>query len=278
MVKGPKSILTYLDDSPESAAAVDLGITWARRSGALLVGVAVIDEPSIHGARADLPLSPSYRAAYDQLLTEARRQAELCLDRFSRRCIEEEIPYKLLEDVGVPREELWREAQRYDLLLVGQHPDLGGPGTREEVFSQLVRRSPSPVVAVPAKCPLSGTVLVAYDGSPEVARALRAFVATGLTWAGEMHVLALDGESSVRAAKTANLAMEFLRFHDVSAAAIPLVESQTPHKVILETARRVRAGLIVMGACGQSRLSEYLVGSVTRSLLKGSEMALFLYH
>jgi nucleotide-binding universal stress UspA family protein len=277
-MNGPKSILTYLDDSPASAAAVDLGIAWTKRSGALLVGMAVIDEPTIHGSRPNAPISPSYRGAYDQLLAEAQRNAELCLDRFSRRCIEEQVPSKLLEDVGTPRDQLWREAQRYDLLLVGQHPDLGGLGTREEVLSQLLRKAPCPVVAVPPKCPLGGPIVVAYDGSAEAARALHAFVGVGLSSVGEMHILTVDAESSVKAAKTADLAVEFLRFHGIAAAAIPRVGNDAPDKVILETARGLRAGLVVMGACGQSRISEYLLGSVTRTLIKKSEVPLFLYH
>ena len=40
-----KSILIGLDGSPSSAAAVELGIQWAKRFNALLVGLGIVDEP-----------------------------------------------------------------------------------------------------------------------------------------------------------------------------------------------------------------------------------------
>jgi nucleotide-binding universal stress UspA family protein len=120
---------------------------------------------------------------------------------------------------------------------------------------------------------------VAFDGSPEATRSLQAFVGTGLAALGEVHVISLDEDSAVRAAKTADRAVEYLRFHDIEATpqahAGPAMPSST---AIREAARRLGAGLVVMGACGQSRFTEYLLGSVTRSLLHDSDIPLFLVH
>ena len=43
-------------------------------------------------------------------------------------------------------------------------------------------------------------------------------------------------------------------------------------------ARRLKAGLLVMGAYGQPVLREFFLGSVTRTILEESPVPLFLYH
>ena len=276
-----RSILMYLDDSPSSAAAVDLGIAWAKRCDALLVGLVVIDEYALYDSRRHESASVSYQAAYNQLLKEARHAAEQRLDSFSQRCIKDDVPYKLLEDAGTPREQLLREAQRYDLVLVGHNVKLGGSRfhPQSDCLSRLLRQAGRPVVAVPSPCAMSGPTLVAYDGSPESARAVQAFLGVGLTGLGDVHVVTLDEESGVRAAKTADRAVEYLRFHEIQATPHALAgPDMVASTTIRETACRLGAGLVVMGACGQSRLTEYLLGSVTRSLLHETGIPLFLVH
>jgi nucleotide-binding universal stress UspA family protein len=44
-----KSVLIGLDGSDYSTAAVELGIRWAKQFDALLVGLGIIDEPTIRG-------------------------------------------------------------------------------------------------------------------------------------------------------------------------------------------------------------------------------------
>jgi nucleotide-binding universal stress UspA family protein len=48
--------------------------------------------------------------------------------------------------------------------------------------------------------------------------------------------------------------------------------------VILSEAKRLHAGLIVMGAYGQPLIKETVFGSVTARVLKKSNLPLFLYH
>jgi hypothetical protein len=54
-----KSILIGLDGSAYSTTALELGIRWARRFDALLVGLGVIDEPTIRGPEP-VPLGGAY--------------------------------------------------------------------------------------------------------------------------------------------------------------------------------------------------------------------------
>jgi nucleotide-binding universal stress UspA family protein len=123
----------------------------------------------------------------------------------------------------------------------------------------------------------SGPVLVAYDGSLPAARAVQAFQATGLGEGCDVHVLCVDPDFT-QAARDADRAAEFLRFHDCKAVAHPLASQETPAKVILEEVRKLDPRLLVLGAYGTRGWREFLFGSVTGSVLKASPVPLFLYH
>ena len=115
-----KSILLGLDGSPSSGAAVELGIQWAKRFNALLVGLGIVDEATIGKPSAELIDETYYkREPDDELVQEAHRASGAVLKQFEARCAEANISFKLLQDNGLPYEEILRESQRYDLVLFG---------------------------------------------------------------------------------------------------------------------------------------------------------------
>jgi nucleotide-binding universal stress UspA family protein len=57
-----------------------------------------------------------------------------------------------------------------------------------------------------------------------------------------------------------------------------LTSSAPPAVVVLDEARRLGAGLLVMGAYGQPVLREFFLGSATRSLLAECPIPMFLFH
>jgi nucleotide-binding universal stress UspA family protein len=275
-----KSILIGLDGSDYSAAAIDFAILWARRFDALLVGLGVVDEPTIRGPEL-VPLGgASYKRHRDDVrVREARVRVEQFLERFALRCSEAGVSSKLLEDVGLPWEQILLESQRYDLILLGQRTYFHfetqqGPC---ETLEKVLKNTPRPVVTVPEKLGSDGPVVVAYDGSLQAARALQAFEASALHGQEEVHIITVAADR-VEAARHADRAAEYLRFHDVPARVHALASTEKPARILLERARRLDAGLVVMGAYGQTVLREFFLGSVTRTLLKESSVPLFLYH
>ena len=69
---------------------------------------------------------------------------------------------------GAPGEEILREAQRFDLILLGKHAHFEAQGS-DHTLTNVLRSAPRPVVTVPDDPPLAGTVLVAYDGGRQAA-------------------------------------------------------------------------------------------------------------
>jgi nucleotide-binding universal stress UspA family protein len=271
-----RTVLIGLDGSEYSTAASHLAIRWARRFGALLVGLGIVDEPTICRPEP-VPIGAShYKEHRDQtLLTRASCRVEMFLERFALRCTEAGVAYKLLEDVGPPPEKILVEAQRYDLIVLGQQTCFRfatqeGP---DETLCKVLKNTPRPVVAVPAKLSDGASVLVAYDGSLQAARALQAFQASGLGESEEVHVVSV-GADHVEAARYADRAAEFLRFHEVKATWDVLSPSGGTAEAILEQASRLGVGLLVMGCYGQPTPRECFLGSVTRTVLKKSTVPL----
>jgi nucleotide-binding universal stress UspA family protein len=261
-------------------SAIALGIRWARRCDALLVGLGIIDAPTIRQPEP-VPLGAShFKAERDEVLVaRARRQVEQCLAQFAVRCTEAGVACKLLEEVGVPSAHLLLEAQRYDVLMLGQQPwgHFGTQGDAWATLTTIFKNAPRPVVTVPETLGDGTAVVVAYDGSVQAARALQAFEASGLAGGDTIHIVSVGSDHSA-AARHADRAVEFLRLHNMVASLHVRSPSPSVAAVILDQARQHQARLLVMGAYGQPTLREFFLGSVTRTVLQHSHVPLFLYH
>src|SRR3954467_9623760 len=87
-----RTILAGLDGTPDSQAVLTLAIRWARRFDALLVGVAIIDEPGIHGPEEWVLGETKFMHQLNRkLLHETTRRAEQVLEAAAIRCAEEGV-------------------------------------------------------------------------------------------------------------------------------------------------------------------------------------------
>jgi nucleotide-binding universal stress UspA family protein len=265
-----KSILVGLDGSPHSQVAVEMGLRWATASDALLVGIGVIDTPTIRASRG-----PAEQA--DQRVADNRRRVEQFLERFALQCTEAKVACKLLEDVGLPADQIALQAHRYDMVLLGRRTyfQLETHDGPDETLLQVLKHSPRPVVTVPNSVRPGRCSVVAYDGSPQSARAVQAFQALGLHAGREVFVVTV-GKDRREAAGCAARAVDFLTLHNVKAHARPVRSDASPGEVLRSQAWEMDAGLIVMGAYGQPAWREFAFGSVTRALLKEGPVPLFL--
>jgi nucleotide-binding universal stress UspA family protein len=275
-----KSILLGLDGSPSSGAAVELGIQWAKRFNALLVGLGIVDEATIGKPSAELIDETYYkREPDDELVQEAHRAMEQFLKQFEARCAEANISFKLLQDNGLPYEEILRESQRYDLVLFGHetHFRFGTIDRPDETLWNVLKREPRPVVIAPPKREAGSSVVVAYNGSPQADRALQAFQSSGLDLEEEVCVFSTD-EDREEATRQAERAVELLRLHAIDAVTHALGPVDSVSQSILEEVRQRNARLLVMGAYGHSTVREFLLGSITKAVLKESPLPVFLCH
>lgn len=273
-----RRILVGLDDSEYGAAALRLGIEWARQYNLLLVGLGIVDSANLSKPEP-VPMGGSaFKVQRDaDAVKSARRSVDELLEQFSLLCAKEGIASKPLEDEGSPVEQIVLEAQRVDLILLGQRTnfDLEGIALADEALPAVLKRCPRPVVAVPKTVATGKSVLVAYDGSDQSARALHMLVALGLAIGKPVHVVTVAADK-VEAARVADRAAEYLQSHDISAKP-HAVAGRNPAMIILEHVGSLDAGLLVLGAFGRRTVAEFFFGSVTRTILNQSPIPTLLY-
>lgn len=273
-----KTLMVGIDGSEYSRHAVALGIDWAKRFDALLVGLGIIDQPGLCGYEA-VPLGGGvFKSMLDEVrLKHATTVVEQALEDFSIRCAEAGVASKPLEVVGDPVQSLSVEAQRYDLILLGKRTYFHLTGDDTHTVDQLLKAPPRPVVSVPRQSNQGDSVVIAYDGSMQATRAVQAFCVSGLAAIAKAIYVVTLGAESVAAHRIADRAVEYLSFHDIKAKPHVITESGDTSARLTKAFEDLNACLGVMGCYGQSAIREFFVGSVTRSMLEKSTIPLFIY-
>lgn len=273
-----RRMIVGLSGSQYSQDAAGTAIAWGKRLGAEVVGVSVVDLPHIAMAEP-VPLGGgAYKARRDQTLIEAAHaNSDRCLAEFARACDSQQVPHQLVKREGDPAAILVLEAQRGDLLLVGRKQLGDAQEHTTDTVEHILRSATRPVITVPAGGVTENQpVLVAYDGSPQAAKALQAFQSLGLGNERTIHLL--NVVHHVAHGSPADLAAEYLRLYCHEVHVHSEVSRLPPGDVILREAARHKAGIIVMGSYGRPVVAELFFGSVTRGLINDSTVPLFLYH
>jgi len=272
-----KTILLVLDGQCDEHASLALAMNWAKSFDAMLVALGIVDEAGI------VPLEPvplgatTAKQSRDAVQLERHRaRIETRLSDIATRCAAVQVAFKPLESEGWTCELIQLEAQRFDLIIMARRKD-GTSLAADAPLVRLLRATPRPVVAVPDQAVVGESVVVAYDGSLQAARSLQAFAATGLARLGQIHVISVH-EDPNEAALCGDRAVDFLSHHQIPARLHSIAQTGAPAEHLLDMAKRVGAGLVVMGAYGKSQVRDFFLGSVTRSMLDKSGVPLFLYH
>lgn len=166
----------------------------------------------------------------------------------------------------------------YDVTVADAEADLSS--MRREIITELLFTGGRPVILVPlgADAPSFKHITVAWDGSAPASRAL--YAALPLLLAAEhVDVVSISGDKDLSGLPSAADAARALQHHGVKAEAVELKAAGGDAALTLRGhAGEVGSGLIVMGAFAQSRMRQLLFGGVTRTLLGGASVPLFLSH
>ena len=273
-----RSALVALDGSAYSETAADLAIDWASRYGARLLGLGILDAPTIQRAEP-VPLGAgAYKKARDQArLADAHRRVEELLSAFHARGRAAGVAVEALEDIGDPAVRIRREAQRCDVVILGRetHFHFETQDEPDGTLVQVLRASPRPAVVVPRSIPPGQGVFLAYGGGREAARTLQTFQLLGLA-AGETIEVVTIHRDGAEAEALVNLAGEYLTAQGAPHRLHPIVSAAPPADVLLEQVRRARPRLLVMGAQGRHPLRDLFGASVTRAVMRACPVPVFI--
>jgi len=275
-----KSVLIGTNGSQWSQSAVKLGLSLARQLGVRVTLLGIVDVQGLaHGE--PLPIGASaFKAERDaRLLADARQRIEAALESAAAQAAEAAVEFTTRFVEGSPEEELGKEVQRHDLLIIGKRavPRSDHDPAPSKTLTATLHHSSRPLIVAGDEIPDSPSVLVAYDGSRPAARTLAGYVASGIYANNGITVMGV-GNDVPEITGHVQRAVDFLESHGRSPKMRIVPVGRGIADALVTAARDESAGLLVMGAHGQPRLKEALFGSVTRAILSRVPVPLFVDH
>jgi nucleotide-binding universal stress UspA family protein len=279
-----KDILVHLDDSPSSAARIEIALALAVEHGARLVGLRI--DP--------VTIMPPWLADQipDEILdrqTAAQRLAGVTAEKSFAEMVRQagvtgEWRHQWEREI-IPL--LTRRAHCADLVIVGQRDPSGEEGCDEpKLPDQLILGAGRPVLVIPYAgqfLPPGRRILVAWDGSRLASRAVHDALPL-LARAKHVVVLAVNSTPgrSFSWAEEGTACAEICRHlarHGIHAEPQQIdADDISVGAMLLSRAAEQGVDLIVSGAYGHARWRELVLGSVTRHLLRHAIVPTLMSH
>lgn len=272
-----KTIVLHVDDSSAMESRLRAAAALAEEFGAHLVGSAATgmswsSYALLTGSMAVTPvdeynlLCGSARASLSDFAERAR---QLGLASVEERLVEDDHRHALL-----------LQSRYADLVVTGQ--DSKAPDAVRGLPQYVALHGARPVLAVPAAyagAPLTGEIVVGWDGSVQAIRAVHAALPLLVRAASvRLALVNPDTESGLHGDEPgADMAL-YLARHGVTVDVVKENSTAPVGEALIGIAGAYGAGLIVSGAFGHSRYRELVLGGATRVLLERSPLPVLVAH
>jgi len=273
-----KDIVVNLNVGAEANWASDYAISVAAALDAHLTGIVFLYGPIMPVSRAGyVPPELEVIERHNQAAVEAARESFTAASARARIKAE---PLTLSASLVSAGDQFGQIARRFDLAIVGQaEPETNA--VEENIVEAALFDSGGPVIIVPyiQKAPLKlDHIMVCWDGGRAAARAIRdamPFLRRG----GSVKVVIVTNERGKqdqieRADIGAHLSRHGL---NVAVKRMPLGDVDVAD-MLLSHAADEEVDFIVMGGYGHSRLREFVLGGVTRSMLRTMTVPVLMSH
>ena len=274
-----KDLVVNLSVGERPSPASDYAVSVAATFDAHLAGIAFLYDPIV-------PVSGAGYIPAEVIESQERdNQAatKAALDRFAAATDRAGVtaePLTLSASFAGVGEQFGRIARRFDLSIVGQaEPEASA--AEEMIAEAALFESGRPVIIVPyiQKAPLKlDRVMLCWDGSRAAARAI-ADAMPLLDRAGRVEIVIIANEHGKQdeiegADMGAHLARHGLNV-EVKRTVLGDIDVAD---VILSHAADAGSDFIVMGGYGHSRLREFVLGGVTRSIFRSMTAPVLMSH
>ncbi|HTV38032.1 MAG TPA: universal stress protein [Xanthobacteraceae bacterium] len=274
-----KDIVVNLSVAEGGGYAGDYAVSVAAALEAHLTGIAFVYDPVVPVAAAGY-IPPE---VIETQQSDAQQAAKTALDRFNTEASRVGIsaePTMLPASFAGAGEQFGLIARRFDLAIVGQaEPDKGA--VEELIAESALFESGRPVIIVPyiQKAPLKlDRVMVCWDGSRPAARAI-ADAMPLLERAGLIEVVIVANERGKQDEIPGADMGQHLARHGLKVDVKRIVGGDIDvADALLSHAADASVDFIVMGGYGHSRLREFILGGVTRAILRSMTAPVLMSH
>ncbi len=232
------------------------GTGW--RALSWVLAMAQLERLAVHGVHVSA-----------QKTSAQKQRAQTVQAEFDRRIKQAGVKGGLATIEGKVAAVVCERARWMDLVAVSlSHPYDPDPRSRlESGLHAIIRRCPTPVLAIPESNFRLERLLLAYDDSPKAREAL--FVATYLAGKCQTCLDVVAVAPSLHLADDALIyAKSYLDNHDVKATFVR--ESGSVTAAILQVAADRTADMIIMGGYGFAPFAELALGSTVEGVLRSS--------
>ena len=274
-----KDIVVNLNVGAKANSASDYAISVAAALDAHLTGIVFLYGPIVPVSRAGyVPPELEVIDRHNQAVVEAARESFTAAS--ARAGIKAE-PLTLSAGLVSAGDQFGQIARRFDLAVIGQ-PEPETNAVEEIIVEAALFDSGGPVIIVPyiQKAPLKlDHVMVCWDGGRAAARAMRDAMPF-LQRARRIEVAVVANERGKQdQIEGADIGAHLAR-HGLNAAVkrIPLGDDVDVADMLLSRAADEGIDFIVMGGYGHSRLREFVLGGMTRSILRTMTVPVLMSH
>jgi len=274
-----KQILVGIDTSEHSRNAQAYARYLARRLGATVIGLHVVDIVSIEGSffhdiSGSLGLEPylDFSSRMREVLTARGRDL---LEEFALQARRDNVATETVLDLGIVANQICDRARSADLVVIGHRGvnERFSTGLLGSTAESVARKCPRPLFVSPKHFDEIQRPVLAYDGSDRASRAMHfaAEIAESLHVPLAVITVARDLELGER---TLAVARRYLEPHAIDAE-FKLIRNHA-HEGIIGFLKEHNADLLFIGAYGHSRIIEMVIGSNTEYVLRNAPCPIFL--
>ena len=265
--------------SPSANLALDAALVLAKRDQANVTGLFAYD-----GVEAILGMTGYMDAATVDLLIKDAEDAAAAKAAEARRNFDgplqrDGITGECLQEEGNVASAFEQHARCADLTVFARCREDDLPISLAEA---VLFGSGRPILVLPPvmQQPLSvDHVMIGWNGGREAARAV-ADALPLLRDAKSVRLVSIEPREDMKSGeRSAQRLIRHLSFHGVTATAMTLTSVGVgPEELLLNAASESGAGLLVIGGYGHGRFREFVLGGVTRDLMRRATLPVLLSH
>ena len=276
---GLRDLVVFLDGRTDNAGTVEFAAALAKEHGAHLTGVFIQPEPAVSQAE----MYARGKAIHDIVEAHDAQLRGIEADRrqlFERAAAGHGIRAEWRVLSGVTIRDAAKHARYGDLAVVARHDPLDQRGSDPGLVESIVLTSGRPTIVLPPRCATRRVrrVVVGWNAEREAARAV-ADALPLLLRAEAVAVLTIDTDDRPGGhgqEPGADVARHLAR-HGTKVDVRQLSSGgEDAGHVLLSQAEAFRADLVVIGAYGHSRLTEWVFGGVTRTVLREARLPVLM--